>query len=297
MVWSCFSASAVEPTAISASAIEPAAMASIAVIGNDRLFVSEPDPGMFGNKENAADSKSAGWTNKNWLKSRFHFSFAEYHNGPGNFGCVRVMNDDLVQADRGFGAHPHRDMEIMMFIVHGNLTHKDSMGTEETLGRGSLQFMTAGTGVRHSEHNLDKEKPLRFIQTWVVPRKRGLPPNYGSMPSGQAEEDARKDQWAHLVSDAVGGFATLVKINQDCNVFVTELSPGKMAPALPLQPSRQAYLLCVEGEVQLGGGKSLLQHDAAELKGPLSLEATAGGGGALLLCFEMAATTDSRGDK
>jgi len=252
---------------------------------------------MFGNDRNPADFKSIGWTNQNWLKSRFHFSFAEYSDGPSNFGCLRVMNDDLVQPDRGFGTHGHRDMEIMTFIVRGSLTHQDSMGTRETLTRGSIQFMTAGTGVRHSEHNLDKEKDLRFIQSWVVPRQRGLPPNYGSMAAGKTEEEARRDQWAHLVSDAVDSFPTPVKINQDCNVFVTELSAGKTAPALELRQSRQAYMLCVEGEVQLGGGKSLRQHDAAELKGPFSLEATGGTEGALLLVFEMASTRDSRGNQ
>lgn len=108
--------------------------------------------------------------NKNWLKSRFHFNFAEYHSGPSQFGHLRVMNDDLVQPRRGFGMHPHRDMEIMTFIIHGKLTHKDSMGTEETLGRGGVQFMTAGRGIRHSEHNLHDE-PLRFVQCWVMPRR------------------------------------------------------------------------------------------------------------------------------
>ena len=81
---------------------------------------------------------------------------------------LRVLNDDLVQPARGFGTHPHRDMEICTYVVEGSLSHQDSMGTEETLGRGSIQFMTAGTGVRHSEHNLATDKPLRFIQMWIV---------------------------------------------------------------------------------------------------------------------------------
>jgi redox-sensitive bicupin YhaK (pirin superfamily) len=88
------------------------------------------------------------------------------------------MNDDLVQPSRGFGAHPHRDAEIVTYIVQGQLTHKDSMGTRETLGPGSVQFMTAGSGVTHSEHNLDAEHPLRFIQMWFTPRRyRPPPPN------------------------------------------------------------------------------------------------------------------------
>ena len=88
-------------------------MASVNVITDSRLFTSEPDPRWFGNPRNPSDAKAQGWTNQNWLKSRFHFNFAEYHDGPSNFGVLRVMNDDLVQGERGFGEHPHRDMEIM----------------------------------------------------------------------------------------------------------------------------------------------------------------------------------------
>lgn len=109
-------------------------------IPNARLAVSEPNPSWFGNPGN--ELKNPLWTNGNWLKSRFHFSFAEYSN-PRNaeFGVLRVMNDDLVQPNRGFGTHPHRNVEICTYIVDGSLTHQDSMGTEETLNRGAIQFM------------------------------------------------------------------------------------------------------------------------------------------------------------
>ena len=119
-------------------------------IPEDSLYHSEPPPSMFGNDEN---EDSPTWTNPNWLKSRFHFSFAEYHD-PSNdhFGVLRVMNDDLVQPLRGFGMHPHRDMEIVTYILEGHLTHQDSMnrGMAQKIGRGSVQFMTAGTGVRET---------------------------------------------------------------------------------------------------------------------------------------------------
>lgn len=109
-------------------------------IPNSKLGVSEPNPSWFGNPGN--EKNNSNWTNPNWLKSRFHFSFAEYSN-PHNmgFGILRVMNDDLVQPNRGFGTHPHRDMEICTYIVEGKLTHKDSMGSQESLGRGGVQFM------------------------------------------------------------------------------------------------------------------------------------------------------------
>ncbi|CAJ1356949.1 unnamed protein product [Effrenium voratum] len=274
------------------SASGAAGAGALRVVPQRKLFVSEPNPRMFGNGPN---EKGPAWTNTNWLKSRFHFNFAEYGYGPDNFGVLRVMNDDLVQPKRGFGTHPHRDMEIMTFIIHGKLTHKDSMGTEETLGRGGVQFMTAGTGIRHSEHNL-QEEALRFVQCWVVPRRRGLRPAYGSMAGTPEAEEARRNQWAHVASDAEGQHRTPVKVQQDCNVFVAELQPGKKLPALQLEPGRQAYMLCVEGSVQLEKAVQLEAHDACEVKGPTSLEPTAGSKGGFLLLFEMGATMDGRQD-
>ena len=155
-------------------------------IAQSMLSVSEPNPSWFGNKPNEPSNPS--WTNSNWLKSRFHFSFAEYSNPKyTSFGVLRVMNDDLVQPHRGFGEHPHRDAEICTYVVDGQLTHKDTMGTEETIGKGAIQFMTAGSGVSHSEHNHDQKNPLRFIQIWLSPRSKNLKPNYGSFTSKPAD--------------------------------------------------------------------------------------------------------------
>lgn len=146
------------------------------------------------------------------------------------------------------------------------------MGSKETLGRGSIQFMTAGTGVRHEEFN-HEDNPLRFIQTWIVPRKRGLTPNYGS--SCGSEKD-RKNQWQHLVSDVNNaGVSTPVEINQDVDAFATELDMGKKVE-MDLPSHRMAYLLCVEGGVKVNG-KELEKHDAAEITGSggkLEIEAT-----------------------
>mmetsp|Transcript_75863 Transcript_75863/g.222377 ORF Transcript_75863/g.222377 Transcript_75863/m.222377 type:complete len:296 (-) Transcript_75863:172-1059(-) len=269
----------------------------VRVVPHEQLFISEPDPEWFGNDPNPPSGRGRGWTDDNWLKSRFHFSFAEYDTGPRNFGVLRVMNDDLVQPLRGFGKHPHRDMEIITFVIDGQLTHKDSMGEDETLGRGSIQFMSAGTGVRHSEHNWHGDQPLRFIQSWVVPRKRGLTPNYGSMIGDASANAARTDKWAHLVSDVNSRAKTPVQISQDCNVYVTEISPSLSPGPFELASGRQAYLLCVEGAASLRGSEvALRRHDAAELKGPLSLDWSAGSSGALLLLFEMAQTADGRTD-
>ena len=274
------------------------------VIRNSKLGSSEPPPEWFGNRPNEVGNKN--WTNKNWLKSRFHFSFAEYNN-PRNaeFGVLRVMNDDLVQPDRGFGTHPHQNVEIVTYIVEGYLTHKDSMGTSETLTRGDIQFMTAGTGVQHSEHNLNTESPLRFVQIWINTRKRGLVPNYGS---AVGSIDKRRGGWSHMVTDVDGSAPSSVpiRINQDANIKVTELDPDQ-AIDLAVDSGRQVYLLCMEGSAVTATtvqpepdstesvSHSLERHDAAEVFGG-AYRLSAGSSGAHLLVVEMAYTGRGRTD-
>jgi redox-sensitive bicupin YhaK (pirin superfamily) len=267
------------------------ARAALIHVPRESLFVSEPNPMYFGNEPNTP--AQPGWTNQNWLKSRFHFNFAEYSGGRDHFGVLRVMNDDLVQPDRGFGEHPHRDMEIITFIIDGALTHRDSISRKpETLGRGSIQYMTSGSGVRHSEHNLVKDKSLRFIQSWIVPRARGLTPAYGSMEGTATTAEARRNRWAHLVSDAnAKDVDTPVKIHQDCNMHVAELEPGAACTSLRLAEGRQAYMLVMEGSVRARAGDAdvnLRQHDACEAYGVASLELEADQQGAFVLLFEMA---------
>ncbi|CAK8996773.1 3-dioxygenase sll1773 (Putative quercetinase) (Pirin-like protein sll1773) [Durusdinium trenchii] len=246
-------------------------------VNDSDLFVSEPNPFMFGNGKNEPGNPK--WTNSNWLKSRFHFSFAEYRN-PRNsrFGTLRVMNDDLVQPDRGFGSHPHANMEIVTYVVDGMLTHKDSNGNEESLGRYSTQFMSAGNGVVHSEYNDSKDEPVRFIQMWIPPRKMGIPTNYGS---SCGDYELVHNKWQHLVSDVQGSFQTPVKIAQDTNMYVSELDEGKTLD-IHIRSDRQAYLLCIEGSVELLGkgadkteSAELDGHDAAELFGDCKLTITA----------------------
>lgn len=243
---------------------------------------------MFGNGEN--ESKNPAWSNNNWLKSRFHFSFAEHRDGRQQFGVLRVMNDDLVQPHRGFGTHGHANMEIATYIVDGHLTHQDSMGTSESLGRGAVQFMTAGHGVRHSEFN-HSDSPLRFIQMWILPSKRNLQPNYGSFVG---DYEARHNKLAHLVSDvrSTDGGNTAVQINQDANIYAAELDAGKSV-SYELQQNRMLYLLCIENAVSVSakdatGDLAMNQQDAADIFGPASLTFQAGPSGAHILFVEMA---------
>lgn len=274
------------------------AMSTIRKIPNRILGVSEPNPRWFGNRENEPSNPS--WTNPNWLKSRFHFSFAEYRN-PQNmgFGVLRVLNDDLVQPHRGFGEHPHSNVEICTYIVDGFLTHRDSMGTEETLTRGDVQFMTAGRGVEHSEHNEHKTQPLRFLQIWISTRTTGLKPNYGS---AIGDVSLRLNKWAHLVSDVSSSVPTPIKINADANIFVTELESGQQA-TLPIARGRQAYLVCIEDSISLSTSNGepeqvLERHDAAEIYGEtvLTVNNCTPNGRSHVLLIEMAFTGKGRGD-
>ncbi len=180
-----------------------------------------------------------------WLKSRFHFSFAEYYN-PANvhFGVLRVLNDDIVAPGTGFGTHPHRDMEIVTYVVEGCLTHKDSMGHERSLGRGNVQYLSAGTGITHSEYN-PGETPLRFLQIWILPDRANHKPAYGEAHFAPEE---RRHRWLHLVSSRGGGAP--VELNQDANFYVTETD---REIEFALDAGRQAYLVLIEGRAQING--------------------------------------------
>lgn len=192
-----------------------------------------------------------GKSDLGWLHSNFHFSFADYFN-PDNiqFGALRVLNDDRIEAQTGFDAHPHRDMEIISYIVDGQLTHVDSMRNKRTLGRGSFQYMSAGTGLFHSEHNLG-EIPMRLLQIWILPDRKGYQPQYGDL---ELEWDIRSNKWYHAVSGQSGD--ATIKINQDANISVTEVEKGKDI-SFPVGPGRQAYLVQIEGSSRI---KDLVLH-------------------------------------
>ena len=191
-------------------------------------------------------AKNLGTSNLGWLQSRFHFSFAEYHNPKAiQFGVLRVINDDLVQPGTGFDLHPHRDMEIISYVVDGELTHADNMGNRQTLTRGQVQYMSAGTGVYHSEHNLGTGV-ARFLQIWIFPDQRRLEPNYGDY---RFRWEDRRDRWLQLVSGQEGNAP--VKVHQDVSLSALELEAGKEI-ALTVGPGRQAYLVQIEGSSELG---------------------------------------------
>lgn len=204
------------------------------------------------------DNKRMGGSNLGWLKSKFHFSFAEYYNPNNiNFGVLRVVNDDLIEAGYGFGMHPHRDMEIISYVIDGEITHEDSMGHKGVVSRGDGQYMSAGTGVMHSERNDGKEL-LRLLQIWIFPDKNGYTPHYGDFKT--SFED-RHNKWLKIVSSFDGD--GISKIHQDVNFYVSELDEGKELE-LEIKEGRQAYFIQIEGDSEVNEVK-LFERDAAEI--------------------------------
>lgn len=174
---------------------------------------------------------------------------------------MRVINDDLIQPNTGFGIHPHRDMEIISYVVNGELTHGDSMGNKNTISRGHAQYMSAGTGVYHSEHNFGKDT-LRLLQIWILPDNKDYKPDYGDYKFNWND---RRNKWFHIVSDKNG--SAPIKINQDMNIYALELEEGKDID-FKVNKERQAYLVQIEGnslinEIELNesDGMEIVEED------------------------------------
>lgn len=190
-------------------------------------------------------NKEMGHAEHGWLHSIFHFSFAEYYDPRHmNFGVLRVVNDDIIDPHNGFEMHPHRDMEIISYVLEGVLSHKDSMGHEHAITRGQVQYMSAGTGVYHSEHNLS-DTSLRLLQLWVYPDKHGYKPQYGDYPF--KIEDS-KNRWNHLVSSTKGNAP--IKIHQDLNIYVGSYEENQEI-SFTCENNRALYVIVMEGEVKI----------------------------------------------
>jgi redox-sensitive bicupin YhaK (pirin superfamily) len=204
------------------------------------------------------DSAGLGSSDLGWLRSRFHFSFADYRDPDNvNFGVLRVLNDDLVAPGHGFGMHPHSDFEILSYVVDGELTHGDDMGNQHTIGRGEVQYMSAGTGVRHSEYN-HGQSTLRFLQIWIVPDEKDHEPSYGDH---RFAWEARKDAWLLLAAGPDGDAP--ITVHQDARLSVVELGAGREL-GYAVGPGRQAYLLQIEGSSS-ANGVDLDERDALEI--------------------------------
>jgi redox-sensitive bicupin YhaK (pirin superfamily) len=209
-----------------------------------------------------------GHAEHGWLDTYHTFSFADYYDPQWmGFRSLRVINDDLVMTGMGFGTHPHRDMEIITYILSGALQHKDSMGHGRVIRVGEFQYMAAGTGVEHSEFNPSKTEATRLLQIWIQPDRKGVAPRYAEKSFTAAKTGA----W-HLVTSKTGRDGSM-GIHQDADLWLAKLDAGQNV-SHSLANGRHAWVHVAEGEVLLNG-KTLSGGDAAAINDETKLALTA----------------------
>ena len=211
-------------------------------------------------------SNDRGHADHGWLNTRFTFSFADYFDLEHvQFRTLRVMNDDRISGGGGFPTHPHKDMEIVTYVLEGALAHKDSMGNGSVIRPGDVQYMSAGTGVAHSEFNASEKETVHLYQIWMFPDKKGYKPVYDQKHFGETEKSGK----LRLVASPDGRDGS-VKIRQDNELYATVLGPGEVVKH-ELQPDRHAYVQVARGSVALNG-KKLETGDGAAISGEQALE-------------------------
>lgn len=194
-----------------------------------------------------------------WLSTYWHFSFDHYHD-PNNmaFGPLRVFNDDTVQPLSGFPTHAHREMEIITYVLNGELEHKDDTGGSDRIGPGEVQRMSAGTGIHHSEYNPSKERPVHLLQMWIIPAVSGLAPSYEQLRFTKEQRSGR------LLAIASGqDMPGTVKVHQDTTFYVSSLNAGDQITH-DLGPQRRAYLFVISGKLEVND-KPLSNGDQARI--------------------------------
>lgn len=202
-------------------------------------------------------SNARGYADHGWLKSFHSFSFADYFDPAWmGWGNLRVINEDRIAPGTGFGTHGHRDMEIISYVLQGNLAHKDSMGNIKGIPPGDVQRMSAGTGVRHSEFNHAPESVTHFLQIWIEPDERGIAPSYEQKSFAQADKRGRLRKVASRDGDQGS-----VRIHADATMYAGLFDAGESAE-LALDPGRKAYVHVVRGQLQVNG-QTLAGGDAA----------------------------------
>ncbi|HUD33678.1 MAG TPA: pirin family protein [Variovorax sp.] len=227
-------------------------------------------------------SQDRGHADHGWLDSFHSFSFAGYHD-PAHmgFGNLRVINEDRVAAGAGFGTHGHKDMEIISYVMSGELAHRDSMGNVETIPPGEVQRMSAGRGVMHSEFNHKADETTHFLQIWLLPNQRGIAPGYEQKRFDAADKRGR----LRLVASPDGADGS-VTVHADARLFAG-LFDGDEAAELALDPARKSYVHLVRGALEVNG-RELATGDAAMIEGESALRLAAGRE-AEVLVFDLAA--------
>ena len=198
-----------------------------------------------------------GDANHGWLHSKHTFSFANYHNPERmNFGVLRVLNDDTVSESRGFGTHPHRDMEIVSIPLEGDLKHEDNMGNKAIIREGDIQVMSAGTGVMHSEYNNSPDKPVKFLQIWIIPNTQNVQPRYDQITLDTTDRKNKLQQVLSPNADDAG-----VWIHQNAWFNMTNLEKGKEVKyKLNDAKNNGVYAFILKGDATING-QELNQRD------------------------------------
>ena len=226
-------------------------------------------------------STDRGYADHGWLKSLHSFSFAGYHDPLHmGFGNLRVINEDRIAPGTGFGTHGHRDMEIISYVLEGNLAHKDTLGNVKGIPPGDVQRMSAGKGVQHSEFNHADDQTTHFLQIWIEPNVTGIPASYEQKTF--AESDKRGKLRLVASPDADQGSVT---VHADARLYAG-LFDGAEAATLPLDPKRKSYVHLVRGELDVNGSK-LAAGDAARIENESSLKLS-NGRDAEVLVFDLA---------
>jgi len=206
-----------------------------------------------------------GHADHGWLQTSHSFSFADYNDPQRTqWGALRVFNDDVVAPGKGFGRHPHRDMEILTYVLEGELEHKDSMGNIGVVAAGAVQYLSAGTGVAHAEYNHSAQRPVHFVQMWIVPRAAGLAPRYGQV---DYRREDRLNRWLPIATGETDVEARIA-IWQDATAYVTRLENVTLTKTV--RPGRKAFLFVASGDVTFNG-EALHAGDAVRLSGAFDL--------------------------
>ncbi len=229
-------------------------------------------------------AKERGHADHGWLNTYHTFSFADYYDPRfTEFRSLRVINEDWVQPGYGFPTHPHRDMEIITYVLEGSLEHKDSMGTGSVIRPGEVQKMSAGTGVRHSEFNHSDKELVHLYQIWILPEKQGIQPMYEQKT---IPVEAKQGQLRLVASPNGGNGSQAVKLYQDAELFATELAAGESVEH-QLAEGRYAWVQVARGSVDVNGNQ-LQAGDGAALAQEQSVKLTGGAQGSEVLLFDLA---------